>query len=192
MSNENENKNKSNCYFFVKFILIIIIFCNISISSLAINDEMNNCNMKDQYSYIKNAFYGTIASISALIILGLLFIFDIEGKNTFFTILKNICALVIIGSFINELYWLGSLFDKYPKYYILFFNNFWTKLKSDCVTGDKVWAYHMMDVILKITSAGLFIVCLIFALFIFCMGCGYICNRDTRTEVTFNSPLSIV
>jgi hypothetical protein len=50
----------------------------------------------------------------------------------------------------------------------------------------------MMDIIIKISGAGLVIVCFIVALFIFCMGCGYICNRDARTELTFNSPRSIV
>ena len=91
MSDENDNNNKKSCsYFLVKFILIIIVFCNISITSLAMNDVSNNCDMNDQYSYIKNAFYGTIASGSALILLGLLFICDLEGKSSIFNICKNL------------------------------------------------------------------------------------------------------
>jgi len=142
--NSDDNSTSRRCQFAL-FILTAIVYVNVNTFDLA----TNGCDHTLEFNYIKYSFFGTIASIVAMIVIAISMACDKCSNAT-----KFICSLVIFASAINQIVCIGILWDAYPHDYIIFYPKYWNSVRSECIESSTKWADDMMDVIVKI-SAGL-------------------------------------
>ena len=151
-NDDEDSKNGSACCVnLIMFILTILVFANVN--SLMIG--ITGCDLTIEYDYIQFAMYGTILSMVSYIILAIAIVFERRGK-----IIQKLCFFIIIGCMINQFYWMGQLWDAYPKSYLLFYNDFWTTTRSQCIDAPNQWVYTMMCVLIKIYGALMMLVVL--------------------------------
>lgn len=175
MTNEDDNTNQNGCKInFIIFILTIIVYVNVN--TLALGQQ--GCNHHAEFDYIKYSFIGTIVSMVSLFILILSVLCDNTSRC-----IQFICSMAIMACVINQFVWLGKLWDAYPHSYIIFYEDYWTTVRSGCISADNEWAYHMMDVIIKIVGGSLMIC-------ITCIPC-CLCCMCTSGQSSSGSSLTI-
>ena len=144
---------------FTIFILCIIVYANVNTAIL----YKEGCVQGKEFEYIKYALFGAIVQLCAIVLLTFSLCSEKYGRH-----IQVLAGLMLIGGWINQLVWLGFLWDSYPADYLVFYEKFWTTIRAGCVEESNKWVYIMMDVIIKIVGGFTIFFLIILALKICC------------------------
>ena len=150
----------------LNFILSLIVVTNAT--SAVVNQDL--CEQAKEFTYMKCVFWVTAGQL-------LLLIAVIVSKKMMVVHsdrLQTIATIYMIAATIAQFVLLGKVCNAYPTDYIMFYQDFWDRIRAGCVEEKDRWVYEMMDVIIKITTTCL-ILCairlaleLIYCLMLFC------------------------
>lgn len=154
--------------------------CAIVVITNTTKDNAEAIGLEYMYEYILALLITTSTIIGAICLcggVGACITLKTGDDNCMNKILAFISVVAIVG-LITILVFLGFTYHYDSSYTIIFHKTFWTSLKGD-YSGDisNIWAYKMMEILVKISGGTFMIMFLLLAFAGLCLGGIFMCDH---------------
>jgi hypothetical protein len=159
---------------FVPFICSIVVLANVS------KETVDEIGLTHMYEYILSLLIVSATIIGSVCLCGGI-CSCIAAKTNNDSWIEKVMVMVvfiaIVGLF-TILVFLGFTYHYDESYTIIFYKTFWSKFKGD-YSGDisNIWAYKMMEVLVKLSGGACMIIFVILAIAATCMGSAFLCGK---------------